>query len=448
MSEKPRMFVAMSYEDADKKINETIISVVLKRDFSIEPANLLSAMPPHEKVPSLIREADIFAAIVTKRFKIEGTDKSKPSDWIQQEIGMAQAYTKPCLIFKECGVELEGITKSIATLGEFDRESIDDCLGKFIESAAAEAKKLKEDRITKIEGWFDTRKAIEDVFDYARKYVRGVVEDFSSIDKFKDSLDRMDKNVDFVLISSPYGDDVSKLESEVMRIHCKKKEVRFINPSSIGKVRMLFNEKFGLFVIHGRGEEYFGIRIAPVDDLESHFEKLIGESLPDKESARMEGKFCEISRNDLASSVVWAIKKISEFEKRDRFIYILSSQFTLFVTNEELQKAIVEAARTGGCKIKFVLSKKILERGNHTRSISEILKEKLGQFKNASFNVLKENYPLGRRRMIITNKIALDILDFGEDRYYYSTIQDSNHIDMLKKDFEKLPFKELHNTIL
>jgi hypothetical protein len=444
MPDKPSMFVAMSYDPADQKINEKIIRLVLKRDFEIVPANLLNSQPPQVNVPNMIRDADIFAAIATKRFEIAGTKEGKPSDWLLQEIGMAAAFSKPCLVFEEKGVRVEGVAQYITTIGEpFDRENIDEQLESYIQRIAFEARKLKQDKITKVEGWFDTRAVIQEIFENAHRYVHGVVEDFSSIDKFEGSLARLSKEVDFLLICSAYAPDVVRLENQLKLIKCNTQSIRYISPSKIGRIRMLFNETVGLFVIHGGGDNYFGIKIKPVDDLEKHFRDLEKESSPDIESARIEGKYCEATRSILSGSVKWAIERIHDFEKKDRFLYILSSRFTLFVTDEEVQKAIIKLARRGGCKIMFVLSEKSLDKGNYLQSISEIIKEKLGGFSNVSIRVLKKDYPLGRHRMIITNKIALDILDFDKDGYYYSTIQDQKHINMLKEDFAKLPAEKI-----
>jgi hypothetical protein len=437
MDEKPKMFVALSYDIGDEKVNEFIMGI-LKCDFSVIPADFLSAEPPQEKVPNLIKEAEIFAAILTKRHKIQGKDEWKPSDWIQQEIGMAHMVNKHCLIFQEERVELSGIPKAITTMGEFDRNALEKSVQKFVDGVRKEAKKLKEERIVKIEGWHDTKREVEDIIEGAEKYIYGIVEDFTSINRFESSLSQLNKDVDFLLICSPFGDDIAKLERTINDLKCKSKEIRFIHPSKIGRIRIMFNERFGLFVIHARGDEYFGIRITPVDDLKNHFNLLKEESCLEKDPVRLEGKFYKIEANDLANSLIWAIKGISEFGKGERFLYILASKFTLFVRNQELKKSIIDLASQDGCKIDIILSKKAADRGSHEKSLYEILSETIGKHKCVGIHMLDENYPIGQRRIIITNKLAMNILDFGGQDYYYSVVQDQNHINIMKGEIEQV----------
>jgi hypothetical protein len=444
MPEKPTVFVAMSYADNDKIVNKFITDIFGSRFFFL-PADIVSTDPPPSRIPGLISEADIFIAIATRREKIENKDAWVPPGWIQNEIGMAHARGKRILVFKEKGVELGGIETYITTVGEFDRNHLENSVQMFMKCAEDEARKLSEEKITKIEGWDDTKKVIAEVFEGSRRFIHGVVEDFSSIDKFGNTLTSMDKGVELLLICSPSGYDILNLENYVNQLNLRKKEIRFIDPSKIGRVRILFNERTGLFVIHSQGEDYFGIKISPIDDLASHFEILKAQSLPDREAAKLEGKFCPVSEEELVSSITWAIKAIGEFAEKDRFIYFLARRFTLFARNKELRQSILdmaERAREMKCDIRFVLGEEALDRGSYPKSLSEMITQTLGNFNNVSVYILRADYYLGRRRMIITNKIAFDILDFDTDGYYYSAIQDPNHINMLKRDFEALPVRK------
>ena len=448
MDEKPKMFVALSYDEKDEKVNNFFLGI-LRPYFSITPADLLSTEPPQEKVRGLIKDSEIFAAIPTRRFKIhvsenndvpteQDKNKWKTSDWIQQEIGMAHAFKRPCLIFKEEGVELGGITLSITTIREFNKETLEKSVEEYITCILEEAKRLKEERIIKIEGWHDTKQVIEDIIEGAEKYIYGVVEDFSPIDKFESSLSQLNKDVEFLLICSPVGDDIAKLERQVSALKCKSKEIRYIHPSKIGRVRILFNERLGVFAIHARGDEYFGIKITPVDDLKNHFNLLKEESYLEKEPVMLEGKFCRIGPDDLANSLIWAIKGIDEFEKGVRFLYILASKFTIFVRSQALRDSIIDLARQESCKIDIILSKKAIDRGTYPKALYERLSESIGKHKHVGIHILDENYPFGQKRMIVTNKLAMDLLDFGEQGYYYSVIQDQNHIKVMKSELEQV----------
>ena len=442
MAEKPVIFVSMSFDKKDKNLIETIINGLLAPYFTIKRLGSFDPNAPPEAARRAINESEAFIAIATRKYPI-GTNKWKTHDWIMTEIGIAYGNGKKPLALCEEGVELGGIPNFVTTIGYFKRGNILQKLSEFREQIENEANKLKNEKITKIEAWHQTRDAIQKVFDTAAVYVHGVVEDFSTLDKFEESLSRLNKDVEFKLICSSYGANIDTLQEEVAKTPCNVKEVRFINPSSIGRVRMLFNEKVGLFVIHARGEEYFGIKTESTQELESHFEKLLTESSPNKESGRILGKFCRINRDALASLVTWSIKDLSDIPENERFIYILSSRFTLF-NDEGLQKALVAMSK-GSCKIKFILSKKSLDRETYTESMSEIINKTLCDCSSVSRGILRadSSFPIERRRMIITNKIALDLLDFGSKKdYYYSTIQDKDDINILKQDFEKLPVEK------
>jgi len=436
MNHNPKMFVSLSYAKKDKKVHDFFLGI-LSSYFSIDPPDLVSSHPPHEKVPNLIKKCEVFVAIATKRYKIEKKNMWKTSDWIPQEIGMALAYKKPCLIFVENNVDLTGVSKSISTLGFFDRDSLEERVGEFIPAIREEARKIKKGRISKIDGWHDTKKNIEDIIEEAEKYIYGIVEDFSSINKFQSYLDYINKNVEVKLISSSFGDNIEKLERVIDELNCRKKEIRFIHPSKIGRLRMLFNEQFGLFVIHGGRNEYFGIRIAPVDDLKPHFDSLLKESFKYKEPAKLEGKFQKTGTEDLANTLIWAINGTIKCQREKQFLYVLSSKFSLFVRHNELQKEIINLAKNGKCKIKFILSKNSLNPGKHKKSLFEILNEKLKKFDNVRIHILNESYDPGLKRMVVTNELAMDILDFGGENYYCSKITDKYHIQMIKEEIEQ-----------
>ena len=435
MNHNPKMFVSLSYAKKDKKIYDFFLGI-LDNYFSIEPADLASVRPPQEKIPELIRECDIFVAIVTKKYKIENKNMWKPSDWVQHEIGMAQALKKRCLIFQEKNVKLSGVAKSITTVGVFDRDSLEQQLGEFICSIMKVARKVREERIIKIDGWHDTKQNIEDIIEKAESCIYGIVEDFSSIDKFQNYLDDINKNVEVKLICSPFGNNVGKLERAIYKLNCRKKELLFVHPSKIGRLRMLFNEQFGLFVIHGGRNEYFGIRLSPIDDLKPHFDYLTNDSFKHKEPAKIEGNFYKVGPEDLANTLIWAINETSKRQKKSQFLYILASKFSLFVRNKDLQKEIINLAESGKCKIEFILSKNSLDSGKHKKSLNEILNEKLKKFDNVGIHILDKCYDPGLNRMFVTNELAMDVLDFGGENYYCSKITDKFHIQMIKDEIE------------
>jgi hypothetical protein len=444
MPDRPKAFVAICYDENDRQINGIIMGIIATH-FTIIPADLLSSKPPQKKVPGLIKDCDIFIAILTKRI-IAGKKDWKTSEWVQNEIGMAVACRKPILLFREKGVEISGgIAKSVTTIADFVRTNISKRITEFNESLVLEACRLRQDKITKIDGWDDTKRAIAEIFETAEKYVHGVVEDFSSLESFESSLTQLNKEVEVSIICSPSGRDIQKMETFLSQLNFKKKNIRFADPTKIGRIRILFNENAGLLVIHGSRNQYFGIKISPIDELEAQFKLLLKESSPDKMTAKIEGRFCQSTRQDLSDLLTWAISAVNNFDERERFVYILGSQFTLFAQYENLKKAITDVASKDNCSVRFVLTNQSVDRGTHEHSLYEIITDTLETYQGFSIRLLKEDYPLGRRRMVITNKLAIDILDFHSESYYYSTIEDREHIDMLKRDFEELPVQKKRN---
>jgi hypothetical protein len=441
MAKKPRIFVSLRF--ADREYTQPIIDQVLSPNFQILPVDSIDPRPPPETVRELIGEADCFAAIATREYKIEGKKEWKTSEWVEHEIGMAWQAGKKPLMFKEKGVNLEGIAKYVTTIGEFDRRKIADYIPDFQRKVKQVANNLISQEIRKIQTREETKGAIRTVFDTAKSYVHGVVEDFTTFASFERSVTNLkDRNVEFKLICSPFGKNIGDLEKNMARI-CPESELRFVDESKIGRVRMLFNENIGLFVVHAYENEYFGIMGKISNELDSHYKRLLEDSSSNQVSGRIQGKFCRIKRKELADLITWAIKDLNGIPEDNRFIYILSNRFTLFTTNTNVQEALMETSK-GSCKIKFILSKKSWVREGHKEPMFEIIRKAFCDCSSVSRDILREGsaFPIERRRMIIANNIAVDLLDFGSEKdYYYSTITDKEDINILKKDFEKLPIE-------
>ena len=75
------------------------------------------------------------------------------------------------MIFQEKNVKLSGVAKSITTVGVFDRDSLEQQLGEFICSIMKVARKVREERIIKIDGWHDTKQNIEDIIEKAESCI-------------------------------------------------------------------------------------------------------------------------------------------------------------------------------------------------------------------------------------------------------------------------------------
>jgi len=293
-------------------------------------------------------------------------------------------------------------------------------------------KKIKEINVMKIEGWKETKKAIDDIFTSAKDYIYGIVEDFSSIGSFDDSLANLNENVTFLLICSPHGLDIANLTQKIDPLKCNGDKILYVHPSRIGKTRILFNEKFGIFVLHA-GDEYFGIRIEPSDNLYNYFNILKEESHHEKEPAKFDSKYTRIKRGDLAELIIWAIEENTNLDKNSRYLYIYCNKFTMFSEFEPLRESIKNLANDG-IEISIILGIDANDSGGYTKSLKDLLRDELGEYHNVEINTVK--HPIGLRRTIITNTVAIDLLDFDEENYYnYSIIYGEKLLNAMRHEF-------------
>lgn len=109
-------FVAMSFDDSDREINEYITGLLeaLRIEFRTGEQYSKDSIP--EKVQSRIRGSDLFVAIFVTRDKIEGGGYTTPS-WLLKELGIAQGAGKDVIALVERGI------KDIAGL-DYEKEVI------------------------------------------------------------------------------------------------------------------------------------------------------------------------------------------------------------------------------------------------------------------------------------------------------------------------------------
>ena len=111
-------FLSCSFSKEDHPVLTGFRSVLRDAGFDIvsaEPLRTVSVHPPAEKVRNEIMRCDCVIAIITP----------SPTEWIQNEIGMAYMARKPILLFRELGAELpRGIPATIGDVVPFTRDNI------------------------------------------------------------------------------------------------------------------------------------------------------------------------------------------------------------------------------------------------------------------------------------------------------------------------------------
>ena len=117
-----KAFLCCSFAEGDKEIMDFFTKII--KSFDIEPQvydyQEIGRIP--DKVKENILRSDCLIAIATRKEKTE--DYWKPSDWIQNEIAVANAYNKPIAIFVEEGVKIEGLIAMEERREKFKRDDL------------------------------------------------------------------------------------------------------------------------------------------------------------------------------------------------------------------------------------------------------------------------------------------------------------------------------------
>jgi len=131
-------FVAMSFDEADKDINEYVKGILkaLHIDFITGEPYSKESIP--EKVKSRIRNSDLLISIFVKRAKKEGGGYTTPS-WLLKELGIAQGASKDIIAWVEEDIdpkELAGLNweKEVIYFKRDDLKEMEKATIKFLEA--------------------------------------------------------------------------------------------------------------------------------------------------------------------------------------------------------------------------------------------------------------------------------------------------------------------------
>lgn len=109
-------FVSMSFNDADKEINEYVTQILRALQINFETGERYSRESIPQKVQNRIRRSSFFIVIFVKRDKIESGGYTTPS-WLIKELGIAQGAKKDVIALVEREI------KDIASLN-YEKEVI------------------------------------------------------------------------------------------------------------------------------------------------------------------------------------------------------------------------------------------------------------------------------------------------------------------------------------
>jgi hypothetical protein len=124
MKKDYRAFLSCSFAPEDAEINSFFQNMIRAFDIQPEIYDYQEIGRLSDKVKERIRNSDCLIAIATRRTKHEGTEEWACSDWIHDELALANAYRIPIAIFVEKGVRIEGLIALEERRQEFSREKL------------------------------------------------------------------------------------------------------------------------------------------------------------------------------------------------------------------------------------------------------------------------------------------------------------------------------------
>ncbi len=129
-------FVAMSFDEADKEINQHVTGILQALQVDFETGERYSKDSIPEKVQSRIRSADLFIGIFVKRDKLESGGYSTPG-WLLKELGIAQGAKKDVIAWVEQGIkDIAGLNweKEVIYFVREDVKEMEKATIKFLEA--------------------------------------------------------------------------------------------------------------------------------------------------------------------------------------------------------------------------------------------------------------------------------------------------------------------------
>jgi hypothetical protein len=122
---KPKVvpFVSMSFDEADRDINNYVTGILDALQIDFETGERYSKESIPQKVESRIRSSGLFIVIFVRRDKIESGGYTTPA-WLLKELGLAQGAQKDVIAWVERGIkDIAGLNYEKEVI-YFERDSV------------------------------------------------------------------------------------------------------------------------------------------------------------------------------------------------------------------------------------------------------------------------------------------------------------------------------------
>jgi hypothetical protein len=127
-----KAFLSCSFAPEDERLRTFFKELVEALHFQCEVYDYQEIGSLSSKIKEQIVRCDCLIAIVAKREKIEGSNLWSCSDWVHDELALANAYQKPIAIFCEKDVKIEGLIAAEERRQVFTRDQLIDTVPQIV----------------------------------------------------------------------------------------------------------------------------------------------------------------------------------------------------------------------------------------------------------------------------------------------------------------------------
>jgi len=119
-----KAFLSCSFAEEDREIIDFFKRMIAAFSIDVMVYDYQEIGKISDKVKENIIKSDCLIAIATRKNKIEGSNYWMCPDWIQHEVALANAYSKPIAVFVEEGVNIEGLIAMEERREKFNRQNL------------------------------------------------------------------------------------------------------------------------------------------------------------------------------------------------------------------------------------------------------------------------------------------------------------------------------------
>ncbi len=119
-----RAFLSCSFDEEEETLVDFFKKMISSFDITPVVYDYQEIGGLSEKIKGKISECDCLIAIITRKNKLEGSEEWSCPAWVQHEVSLAHAYSKPIALFVEKGVLIEGMIEKEERWVWFGRENL------------------------------------------------------------------------------------------------------------------------------------------------------------------------------------------------------------------------------------------------------------------------------------------------------------------------------------